>query len=778
MLHHSASALFALGAILGTGVASVAGLGSLCSAPLVAGNSSASDPFWLQDITHQGTAPYSSDPSTYPVYRNVKDYGATGDGYTDDTDAINAAISYGNRCGQGCGSSTTTPAVVFFPQGTYVVSGAIIAYYYTVLVGDAKVPPTIIASSNFSGEAVIDADPYIPNDYGAEWYVNQDNFYRSVRNFVIDLTQTGATSGAKGIHWQVSQSTSLMNLVFEMSTDSDTTQIGLFMEDGSGGFMGDLVFNGGMQALDIGNQQFTVRNVTVNNAQTEFNAVWNWGWTFQGITINNCDVGFALTATTSSSQGIGSETIIDAIISDVTVFIQSEASSNLSLVLNNIQLNNVGTAVGISGGTVVLAGGTYTIDSWAQGKVYSGTDGTGTYTQGDITSISKPSSLLDSTGWIFEKGHPQYVDYSSSQFMSVKSQGATGDGSTDDTAAIQAVFDNYAGCYIIYFDAGIYIVSSTITIPAGTQVVGEAWTTIMGTGSNFEDYNHPQAVVRVGENSGDEGVAEITDMIFSTRGPTAGAIVVEWNVHDPSGQQGAAGTWDTYIILGGRDGTNLQYSECPAGNSSDGNQCFAAFIGLYITPGASAYLEGLWVWLADHDLDNADGGQVTLWSARGILSESQGPVWMVGTADEHSIMYQYGLVNASNHYMGFIQTETPYFQPNPAPTAPFIPTTEYGDPTSWPQLAAWALYVSGSSDILIFGAGHYSFFQNYAQGCDSEYDCQSQIVEIDSDSSNIGIYGLNTVYTTYQLSVDYNGIIYYGNDLNGFAETVTAWTSS
>ena len=33
----------------------------------------------------------------------------------------------------------------------------------------------------------------------------------------------------------------------------------------------------------------------------------------------------------------------------------------------------------------------------------------------------------------------------------------------------------------------------------------------------------------------------------------AGAVVVEWNVHDPAGQQGAAGTWDTHIILGGSE---------------------------------------------------------------------------------------------------------------------------------------------------------------------------------------------------------------------------------
>lgn len=40
------------------------------------------------------------------------------------------------------------------------------------------------------------------------------------------------------------------------------------MENGSGGFMSDLIFNGGKYGIWVGNQQFTVRNLTVNNAQT------------------------------------------------------------------------------------------------------------------------------------------------------------------------------------------------------------------------------------------------------------------------------------------------------------------------------------------------------------------------------------------------------------------------------------------------------------------------------------------------------------------------------
>ena len=53
----------------------------------------------------------------------------------------------------------------FFPQkqrlemlllpSTYVVSSPLIAYYYTQIIGDAKTPPTLLASSLFTGIAVI-----------------------------------------------------------------------------------------------------------------------------------------------------------------------------------------------------------------------------------------------------------------------------------------------------------------------------------------------------------------------------------------------------------------------------------------------------------------------------------------------------------------------------------------------------------------------------------------------------------------------------------------------
>jgi glucan 1,3-beta-glucosidase len=71
---------------------------------------------------------------------------------------------------------------------------------------------------------------------------------------------------------------------------------------------------------------------------------------------------------------------------------------------------------------------------------------------------------------------------------------------------------------------------------------------IAGKGEAFQNQLKPQVVVRVGEKWGQpQQVTEITDVVFTTVGPAAGAIVVEWNVRQPYGVQAGAGMWDTHI---------------------------------------------------------------------------------------------------------------------------------------------------------------------------------------------------------------------------------------
>jgi len=198
-------------------------------------------------------------------------------------------------------------------------------------------------------------------------------------------------------------------------------------------------------------------------------------------------------------------------------------------------------------------------------------------------------------------------------------------------------------------------------------------------------------------------------------------------------------------------------------------------MGMHITQQASAYIEGLWVWLADHDIDHNNSTQITVFSGRGIYSESAGPVWLIGTGSEHHVLYQYNLVGAEDHFLSLIQTESPYFQPAPAAPAPFKSECLYDDPTDFPAGYAWALRVHDSENVLVYGAGQYSFFDNYSQDCIPERSCQEQIVDIASDSENVHIFTLSTVATDHMLSVDGKPIIKQSDNVYGFQSTAVKW---
>ncbi|CCA67681.1 probable glucan 1,3-beta-glucosidase [Serendipita indica DSM 11827] len=752
-----------------------------CSTPLGNGIAGASDPWWLQNMPHVGTSAFNPSPLSYKVFRNVKDYGAVGDGVTDDTAAINAAIADQSRCGQGCTSSTTTPALVYFPAGNYLVSAPIIPFYYTALVGDAKNRPTLIAAASFVGMAVIDADPYIPGGGGAQYWVNQNNFFRAVRNFNIDLTRMPVASTATGLHWQVSQATSLSFVKVIMSQDPATQHQGIFMENGSGGVLSDLEFVGGNLGVFVGNQQFTVRNVKFSNNKIAIQAIWNWGWTWQNVQIENCGIGIQMKTggTSIETQTVGSEVLLDFTVTNTPIFVQTTTAQPSSLagsiVIENAKLTNVPIAVGVQSGATVLAGstGTMTIAAWAQGNIYSGAQPVPNYVQSNITPPAKPASLLDSSGKIFGVGRPQYENYAASQFVSVKAHGAKGDGVTDDTAALQSIFDTYAGCKIIFFDAGTYLVSDTINIPVGTDIVGEMWSQILAKGTNFNDQNNPRVVLKFGK-SGDVGSLRVSDIVISTYAGSAGAIVMEVNIKQAS--QGSVGFWDTHVRLGGSAGTGLTQTTCLK-LQGHGVECSAAFLSAHITRGASAYMENVWLWTADHQLDDDPAeSQIDVFSGRGILIEGEN-VWLVGTGSEHHAIYQYRVNGATNVYMGLIQTETPYYQPNPAAPNPFVTNSAYSDPDVSSLKSALALSVTNSDHVLIYGAGLYSFFVSYAQTCLQTWNCQDQIASVGS-SNQVRIYGLSTVATTWQMTFNGTPAINQNLNRNGFASTVTAWSSN
>jgi glucan 1,3-beta-glucosidase len=204
-----------------------------------------------------------------------------------------------------------------------------------------------------------------------------------------------------------------------------------------------------------------------------------------------------------------------------------------------------------------------TIPGWAQGNSYS-SYGKGSV-QGAITPNARPQSLTSSSNF-YTRSKPQYEEFQTASFLSVRSYGARGDGVTDDTANLQnAISKAQAEGLILYIDAGTYKVTSTINIPSGSRIVGETYPVIMAGGNGFfTDINNPQVVLRVGQ-PGETGTVELSDMIISTQGAQSGAILIEWNLEAPSSSP--AGMWDVHTRVGGFAGSQLQVSIFDAAGS-------------------------------------------------------------------------------------------------------------------------------------------------------------------------------------------------------------------
>jgi hypothetical protein len=113
----------------------------------------------------------------YTVFRDVKKFGAKGDGKHDDWEAIMKAVKSGDpkynsevqRCGADCNATSTRGALVYFPPGDYLISKPIMQYYYTAFAGHPISRANIKGRKDFKGIALIDTDYYIPDTKGAEW---------------------------------------------------------------------------------------------------------------------------------------------------------------------------------------------------------------------------------------------------------------------------------------------------------------------------------------------------------------------------------------------------------------------------------------------------------------------------------------------------------------------------------------------------------------------------------------------------------------------------------
>ncbi|KAH8810931.1 pectin lyase fold/virulence factor [Xylogone sp. PMI_703] len=715
-------------------------------------------------------------------------------------DNINMMQSDGGRQNHD-GGTTGKPALVYFPSGTYMVNTTIQMWLMTQIVGNPSNLPTLKATSDFSSSFPISAGSTNKIDLLLSGWDLTDgstlNFYIGVRNIILDTTSVPASNQMTALNRAVSQGTSLYNIQINMPDSSQHSSIEMLSNTGccgggSGTMLGDLKITGGLIGIHLSGQQYLFKSITFNGCNTAIKVDSQFFATFIDMNFNN-----GATAIDVSNCNTGDIALIDSSAAFIGTVINacSSKTGQGSVLVENFQNTNSGPTVK-AGSTTLLSGSIE--GTWVTGNVYI--DNTNNpvvnHKQTEtLPSTNKPEALLVN-GKYLTKAPPQYEQYGSSQFASVKVFGAVGDGKVDDTAAITAALTANAGCKIAYFPHGVYRVTDTIYVPPGSRLVGEVWSVISDMYSSNEDFansSFPIPLIQVG-NPGEVGVAELSDLVLTTSDILPGTILLQ--IHMAGINPGDVSTSNVHTRIGGAADTIVD-SVCTIDTTPQ--QCKATFLSVHITPSGSPYIENMWAWTADHSLDK--GGSRVIATGRGVLIESTEATWMMGTASKHHTLYAYNVVNAQNVVFFFQQIESPYWQPNSGAASIWTPdTTRWFDPnfancasTDLLCQMSWGMRILGGSSIIVYGSGVWTFFDNLGNCTGSNGICQENAYEVVSYPTNTYLYCLNSKDTTNlifgETASGTNGVLAntlnnpggWGGDLAaylGFAANTTNVTTS
>ena len=613
--------------------------------------------------------------------RNVRNYGAKGDGVTDDTQAfIQALQSARHQSGP-----IPSPETIYVPPGQYLISSTLIVWSNTTLVGEWTNPPTLILAPNSPGfqdgsnpqPFLVTAGGYNVPDNTTDWETRTDNFNQSSNNTfsiqVRDLNiQIGSGNpGAVGIFWWCAQNTSLRNVTFNAGSAYGCVYLGGW---GGQSIMANCSFTGGNQGLiaTAFSQEF-IRNCTFTgqqNAIVFYNGLSNF--TFLDVNFQNTGPIYIGASDAYHPAGIAMINCSFANMSNGT-FTQEPMAALIHF--EHMTFDAV-SAVPAFLKSVVQNG---VVTQWTG----SNTPGTFLPTEGTINSpvrynkqwITGTNSLLNKAIFPGTWQTPTFPRPDAT-CVNIKDLGAAGDGVTDDT---QVILNALATYNEIYFPNGTYIISEPIIINAGQELFGEA-NSILSTApaASAFAYGTYASVVTVQGNGTGKGVVLCGLSIYN---PAPGGLAVTWTA-DPSS-----------VMM-----------DCALTNAS-----FTPLPVLDIQQGGGI-LENL----------SADGNDLV---PEGVLVQSQGPTYCYQISNEHYGSYSLVVESAANLLIANWETEYGGDPNDPGVTAQIDHSTyvylygmyEGAPAGSWPNPL---LQLSSNHQLRIWNVQEYNL-PNLLEDCTS-----------------------------------------------------------
>ena len=184
--------------------------------------------------------------------RNVKDFGAKGDGVADDTKAFIEALQSRRSLPYGAKRAVS----VYVPPGRYLLSDTLILWGATELFGDWQDPPTLILAPDspaFQDVAhpapfIVTAGGYLIPENTRDWMTRTNEVNGSTNNtFEIIVRDLNIEIGehnpaAWGLYWWCAQQTALRNVSVNAGTSLGCLNTNAW---GGGSTIANCRFNGG-----------------------------------------------------------------------------------------------------------------------------------------------------------------------------------------------------------------------------------------------------------------------------------------------------------------------------------------------------------------------------------------------------------------------------------------------------------------------------------------------------------------------------------------------------
>ncbi len=578
------------------------------------------------------------------VYLTRNDPSVHGDGVGDDSDAIQQAI---NKV-----QETTGQGILFIPEGRYRLSKTIFVWPGIRLIGYGAHRPIFVLGKSTPGyqegmgymvmftggrpasgatpsrtgrpaRAVAGIVP--PNDRIPD--ASPGTFYTAMSNIDFDIED--GNPAAVGIRFHAAQHCFLTHMDFHIGT-------ALAALHDVGNEAEDLHFYGGQYGIITRKPspgwQFTLLDATFEGqsqaAIKEHEA---------GLTLIRAQISKTPTAI-SIDPGFAEELWVkDSGFEDISgpaVIVSNEKNARTEINLENIVCHHVPIFASFreSAKKVNGEGEIYRVKAFTHGLTFASASAAPEIrTSYDATSLSEmPAPMTSDIPPV--PGQDTWVN--------LQTLGAKGDGTTDDTAAIQKAIADHK---TIYIPTGHYIVTDTITLRPDTVLIGLNPTTtqfdLPDSTPAFQGPGSPKAMLEAPKG----GTNIVTGIGLYTNGINSRAVGAKW-------MAGKDSLMDDVRFLGGHGTTlpgvsfNTIYNNTHTADTDINRRWDSQYPSLWVTDGGGGTFADIWT--------PSTFAQAGLYISN---TSTEGRVYELSS--EHHVRNEVKLKNVSNWQIYALQTE-------------------------------------------------------------------------------------------------------------------------